>query len=68
MLGLKISLVVFKVTIDAFNQLDGSVKAGVDALTMSVFEADVLALAWTNLNGLSGHLFLLGADCGYGLG
>jgi hypothetical protein len=62
MLGLKISLVVFNVTIDPFNQLDGAIKACVDALTFTVFEADVLAFCWLHLDGLNGQCLLLGAD------
>jgi hypothetical protein len=62
MLGLKISLVVFNVSIDALNQLYGSVKAGVDALTLSVFEADVLAFCWLHLDGFNCHGLLLGSN------
>ena len=62
MLGLKISLVVFYITVDPLYQLDGSVKAGVDALTLSVFEADVLTFCWLHLDGFNRQCLLLGSD------
>jgi hypothetical protein len=62
MLGLKISLVVFNVSIDPLNQLDGAIKAGVDALTFPVFEADVFAFGWLHLDGFNCHRLLLGPD------
>jgi hypothetical protein len=61
MLGLKISLVVLNITVDTLNQLDGAIKACVDALTFPVFEADVLALCWLHLDGLNGQCLLLGS-------
>jgi hypothetical protein len=62
MLGLKISLVVFNISVDPFNQLDGAIKAGVDALTFPVFEADVLAFCWLHFDGFNCHRLLLGSD------
>ena len=62
MLGLKISTIIFNVTMDPFNQLDGAVKASVDALTFSIFEADVLAFCWRHLDGLNGQGLLLCSD------
>lgn len=62
MLGLKISGLNIGISDDLLNQLDGSVKAGVDALTVAIFEADVLAFAWTDLDGFSSHLVLFGFD------
>jgi hypothetical protein len=60
MLGLKISGLYFNIADNVVNQLYGSIKACVDALTVTVFEADVLAFAWTDLDGFGSHLFLLG--------
>jgi hypothetical protein len=62
MLGLKISTIILNITMDPFNQLNGSVKAGVDALTFSIFKADVLAFCWLHLDGLNGQCLLLGSD------
>jgi hypothetical protein len=63
MLGLKISTIIFNVTVYPFNQLYGSVKASVDALTFSIFEADVLAFCCLHFDGLNGQCVLLGSDC-----
>jgi len=62
MLGLKISLVVFNITIDPLNQLDGAIKAGVDALTFTVFEADVFAFSWLHFDGFNCQCLLLGSN------
>jgi hypothetical protein len=62
MLGLKISLVVLNISVDPLNQLDGAIKASVDALTFPVFEADVSAFSWLHLDCLNGQCLLLGSD------
>jgi len=62
MLGLKISTIILNVTMNPLNQLDGAVKACVDALTFSIFEADVFAFCWRHLDGLYGQCLLLGSD------
>ena len=62
MLGLKISGFYFDIADDAVDQLDGFIKAGVDALTVTIFEADVLSFAWTDSDGLFCHLVLLGLN------
>jgi hypothetical protein len=62
MLGLKISTIILNITMDPLNQLDGTVKARVDALTLSIFKADVLAFCWLHLDGLNGQCLLLGSD------
>ena len=62
MLGLKISGLCFYIADDIVDQLDGSIKASVDALTVTIFEADVLAFTWTNSDGFGSHLVLLGLN------
>jgi len=62
MLGLKISVFYFYIADNAVDQLYGFIKAGIDALTVTIFEADVLAFAWTDSDGLFCHLVLFGLD------
>ena len=62
MLGLKISGFYFNIADNVVDQLNGSIKTGVDALTVTIFEADVLAFAWTDSDGLFCHLVLFGLD------